>query len=154
MNSLRIAIFFASSKFFGNFFKPFVSSSLALYKSRFTAGARGRPFFMPSNPALIASASARYWLQLESGERNSIRLSSLSAMAGRRMSWLRFWRLQETYSGASNSPRRLYEDFSGFVKRVISYAWDKIPAMKFWASSQSSSPQKIFLPFFEIEILK
>src|SRR6476620_7463711 len=88
-------------------------------------------FLIPSRPAIIIAANARYGLPELSGQRNSRRLAfAFSPVIGmrthaERLRWLYTRLIGASYPGT----RRLYEFTVGLVKASSDGAWCRMPPM-------------------------
>ena len=89
---------------------------------------RSYPFLIPSSPACISSAYARYGLHKGSGDLSSARLYSPKA-AGILISCDLFSLDHDIYCGALSDPSLSYESSTVFRNTVISEICSSIPAI-------------------------
>src|SRR4029079_6982818 len=108
----------------------FSSSGSRSYRS-LSAGSPGWILvWMPTRPALIIAANAKYGFDEESGKRTSMRRALGFDTQGMRIEAERLRAEYASITGASKpGTRRLYELVPGFVKALIAFACLMMPPM-------------------------
>src|SRR5690606_563423 len=113
------------------------SSGGSSYRSLSIGSGGSILFLMPSRPAIIIAANARYGLPDESGQRNSMRLAfALLPVIGMRTHAERLRCEYSRLTGASRSGMSGWSELTvGFVKASRLGAWARMPPMEWRAVS-------------------